>query len=128
MSGGWQVASDEVQGTLYGPAIRGTMQAVDGEALRRLVPPAVPRPVMVVDTRGIVSGMVEDERGRGPMSRLAIAGLVLAVPASPVGLVVSAIALGQILSGRCRGRGEGVALAGVVASVLMMTALVSIVM
>lgn len=57
------------------------------------------------------------------VSRVAIAGLVLAVM-GPVGLVVSMIALGKLVSGEWRCRGERVALAGMVASVLAITGLV----
>lgn len=105
-----------VRGTMYGPAIRGTMK-VDGEAAAVLA--ALRAPEM---PRAVVAAPIVVRR----MSRLAIAGLVLAIVASPIGLVVSVIALGNLLSGRWRGRGENVALAGVVASVLMMTALVAL--
>lgn len=128
-SGGW---SGVTRGTMYGPAIRGTMRA-DPEmeaALRALRAPEIPRPPPATAPAPLPLPLPPPVTAPLPLplptSRLAIAGLALAIPASPIGLVLSAIALGNLLAGRWRCRGENLALAGVVASVLAMTAMIAL--
>lgn len=113
-SGAWSKPT-AMRGTMYGPAINGTVRATDDEAamLRALRAPAMPRPVVAAP----------------PVlrwSRLAIAGAALAVTLPPAGLVVSSIALAELLRGRVRARGENLALAGVVAAVLAITAWIAV--
>jgi|GEM_PF-3511819 len=119
-SGGW-AAAPVTRGTMYGPAIAGTLRVDERSAavLAALHPPTLPRPLPL-------PAPPATHPAPRPLSILAVVGLALAIPASPVGLVVSAIALGGLLSGRVRARGEHLALAGVVVSVLMLTAWIAL--
>ena len=59
-------------------------------------------------------------------SRLAITGAALALPLPPLGLIVSTIALIQILPAPPRRRGEAVAVLGVAASVIALAAALAV--
>lgn len=123
-SGGWPLVPPpptppgDFGRTVYGPAVAGTVRLDErsAEILAALRAPSMPRPAPAAAP---VSGMI-DRRRDG--SRLALLGLALALAAPPVGLVVSAVTLAKILGGRWQPRGSNLALTGVVAAVLALTA------
>ncbi len=115
-SGGWTPSTGDPRATVYGPAVLGTVQVDDPQtlaAIAALRAPAIPRPPPVAAPPPRTS-------------RLAVAGALLAIPLAPVGLVISAIALARILAARARLRGEALAVFGVAASVIAMTAALAI--
>lgn len=111
--------ADPLRATVYGPAVLATVQVHDPQAvaaLAALPAPAVPRPVIAAP------------RAPSPRrARLATVGLVLAFVAPPLGLLVSAVALTQILEQRPRPPGEARAVLGVAVAVIALTAALALI-
>ena len=96
-SGGWTPTTGDLRATVYGPAVVGTLQVTDPRAIASLAALRVP------------------EIPRPPP-----------IAAPPLGLIVSTIALIQILAARPRRRGEAVAVLGVAASVIALAAALAV--
>ncbi|MBK7076551.1 MAG: hypothetical protein IPH44_30090 [Myxococcales bacterium] len=116
-SGGWTPTTGDLRATVYGPAVVGTLQVTDPRAIASLAAlrvPEIPRPPPIAAPPPPRT------------SRLAITGAALALPLPPLGLIVSTIALIQILAARPRRRGEAVAVLGVAASVIALAAALAV--
>jgi hypothetical protein len=112
---------DPLRATVYGPAVLATVQVQDPQAvaaLAALAAPAVPRPVFAAPPA---------PPAPPPRARLATVGLVLAFALPPLGLLVSAVALTQILEARPRPPGEAHAVLGVAVAVIALTAALALV-